>query len=354
MISASPHSIARSSLEEMLDSLRRRDEGEHSKDLPPALPSRPTSKARLPKRLIQAKLAMEHAVSYDASRNKTHEVKCVTGGNGRKFGEKKDAAAAAGEERLMENGGATLATTPETEWNRIIDYFVKHNLVVWWKPPQKDLWELVKIKATMGEEASVMLSDGSALTISTGELLPANTENLDVVDDLVQLCYLNEPSVLHNLKYRYSRDVIYTKAGHVLLAINPLKEVKIYGNDFVTAYKEKTLNKPHVYAMADAAYHDTMKGGGNQSIIISGESGSGKTETSKFAMQYLASVGSQNDKIKTKLDQANCILEAFGNAKTSKNLNSSRFGKLIDISYNAEGIISGASFQTLLLEKVLF
>ncbi|KAJ0570977.1 putative myosin ATPase [Helianthus annuus] len=353
MISASPNSIARSSLEEMLDSLRRRDEAEHSRDLPPALPSRPTSKARLPKRLIQAKLAMEHAVSYDSNKNKNKkpEVKLVTGGSGRSFGEKKEAAAV-GDQRLSENGGATLATSPETEWNHIINHFAKNKLGVWCKPPQKDLWEFVKIEETMGEEVSVVLSDGSAITISTGEILPANEKNLDDVDDLVELCYLNEPSVLHNLKYRYSRDVIYSKAGNVLLAVNPFKEVKIYGNDFVTAYKDKKSNKPHVYATADAAYRDMMKDGGNQSIIISGVSGSGKTETSKFAMQYLTSVGSQNNnKIKNKLIQANCILEAFGNAKTSKNLNSSRFGKLIDINYNAEGIISGASIQALLLEK---
>ncbi|KAJ0751279.1 putative myosin ATPase [Helianthus annuus] len=338
MISASPNSIARSSLEEMLDSLRRRDEAEHSRDLPPALPSRPTSKARLPKRLIQAKLAMEHAVSYDSNKNKKTEVKLVTGGSGRSFVE----AAAVGEQRLSENGGATLATSPETEWNHIINHFVKNvkrlnlyrvnsqfKLGVWCKPPQKDLWEFVKIEATMGEEVSVVLSDGSAITISTGEILPANEKHLDDVEDLVELCYLNEPSVLHNLKYRYSRDVIYSKAGNVLLAVNPFKEVKIYGNDFVTAYKDKKSNKPHVYATADAAYRDMMKDGVNQSIIISGVSGSGKTETSKFAMQYLTSVGSQNNnKIKNKLIQANCILEAFGNAKTSKNLNSSRFSRV--------------------------
>ncbi|KAI3686257.1 hypothetical protein L1987_79931 [Smallanthus sonchifolius] len=353
----SPNSIARSSLEEMLDSLRRRDEGEHSKDLPPALPSRPTSKARLPKRLIQAKLAMQH-VSRDSANNRKQDVKCSTGG-GCNLGPVKEAAAA-GEppyptppvngQRLSENNGATLATPVETDWNDTISYIIKNTLGVWCKP-QKGRWELAKIKATMGEEASVMLSDGSDFTISTRELLPANTESFDAVDDLVDLCYLNEPSTLHNLQYRYNRDVIYSKAGPVLLAINPFKDVNIFGNDFIKAYKEKTLDKPHVYAMADAAYHDMVKGSGNQAIIISGESGSGKTETAKYAMQYLASVGSQNYKIKTKLDQACCILEAFGNAKTSRNCNSSRFGKLIDINYNAEGIISGACIKTLLLEK---
>ncbi|KAD4385990.1 hypothetical protein E3N88_26159 [Mikania micrantha] len=347
---ASPHSIARSSLEEMLDSIRRRDEGEHPKDLPPALPSRPTSKARLPKRLIQAKLAMQHVVSHSSANNKKHDAEYNDGG-GSNFGPKR-VQEAAGEspypvipvsgQRLLENGGATLATSSETEWIAIISYLVKNKLGVWCKP-RKDRWELAKIKSTVGQEASVMLSDGSDITISTGEILPANTESLDVVDDLVELCYLNEPSVLHNLQYRYNRNLIYSKAGSVLLAINPFKDVDIFGNDFVRAYKEKSLDKPHVYALADGAYCDMMKG--------VGESGSGKTETTKYAMQYLSSVGSQNNEIKNKLIQANCILEAFGNAKTSRNCNSSRFGKIIDINYNAEGIISGVCIQTLLLEK---
>ncbi|KAI7742348.1 hypothetical protein M8C21_012038 [Ambrosia artemisiifolia] len=171
----------------------------------------------------------------------------------------------------------------------------------------------------------VRLSDGNMITVSRGELLPANADVLDGVDDLVELSYLNEPSVVHNLQCRYDRDIIYSKAGPVLLAFNPFKDVNIYGDDFVAAYKEKLLDNPHVYAVADAAYSDMMKDGGNQAIIISGESGSGKTETAKFAVQYLASVGSQNYEMKSKLIQSSCILEAFGNAKTSRNWNSSRF-----------------------------
>ncbi|KAK9080637.1 hypothetical protein SSX86_000395 [Deinandra increscens subsp. villosa] len=355
---SSPHSIARSSLEEMLDSLRQRDEGEggeHSKprDLPPALPSRPTSKARLPKRLIQAKLAMQHVVSHNSHNSHNSANKKQERGQ-------EAAAAPAGKslnsigQRLLENGGATLATPSGTELNNSISYFVKNvknltqecNILSVWCNPREDHWELAKIKSTAGEEASVTLSDGSAITVSTGELLPANTESLDGVNDLVELQYLNKPSVLHNLQYRYRNDVIYSKAGPVLLSINPFKDVNIYGNDFVKAYKEKSSDKPHVYGVADAAYHDMMKDGGNQSIIISGESGSGKTVTAKFAMQYLAIVGSQNLRIKTKLVQASCILEAFGNAKTVRNNNSSRFGKLIDINYNADGIISGVCIQT--------
>ncbi|KAK1435680.1 hypothetical protein QVD17_01446 [Tagetes erecta] len=337
----SPNSIARSSLEEMLDSLRRRDAGENSNDLPPALPSRPTSKARLPRRLIQAKIAMEHVSSRDSVNNKLQDVKCMSGDFDRKKVNETSAAAAAAAAAVA--SGKSRSTMP-------LDYFIKNKLGVWCKS-QNDQWELAKIKSTAGEEATVMIFNGNVIAKSTGELLPANPEILDGVDDLVELCYLNKPSVLHNLRYRYNRDVIYSKAGPVLLAFNPFKDVNIYGDDFVTAYKDKILDHPHVYAVADAAYNDMMRDGGNQSIIISGENGSGKTETAKYAMQYLASVGSQNDEMKCKLIKSSCILEAFGNAKTSRNCNSSRFGKLVDIHYNAEGTLTGASIQTYLLEK---
>ncbi|PWA83025.1 IQ motif, EF-hand binding site, P-loop containing nucleoside triphosphate hydrolase [Artemisia annua] len=212
-----------------------------------------------------------------------------------------------------------------------------------WCRPQNGQWELAKIKSAVGEEASVTLLNGNVVTVSTRDLLPGNTEILDGIDDLVELSYLNEPSVLHNLQHRYDRD---SKAGPVLLAMNPFKDVPIYGNDFATAYREKILDNPHVYATADAAYDEMMRDGGNQSIIISGESGSGKTETAKFAMQYLASIRDGNSEITTKITQSSCILEAFGNAKTSTNCNSSRFGKLIDMHYSLDGKISGACIQT--------
>ncbi|KAI3504463.1 hypothetical protein L1887_25944 [Cichorium endivia] len=358
----SPPPIARSSLEEMLDSLRRRDEGENQ-DLPPALPSRPTSKARLPKRLLPAKLDVEYVAPPDFTNIKKQDANCITD-SVCNFGRKRvKGAATAGEspytmapvceQRLTDDGGATLATpsmSQETEWEDSICYFVKKKLRVWCRP-RNDQWELAKIKSTVGDEASVMLLDGSVMTVSTADLLPANPEVLDGVDDLTELGYLNEPSVLHNLQYRYAHDVIYSNAGPLLLAINPFKDVHIYGKDYVTAYRAKILDNPHVYATADTAYNNMMKDGGNQSIIIGGESGSGKTETAKFALQYLASVGGDNCELASKIIHTSCILEAFGNAKTSRNCNSSRFGKLIDIYYNPEGKVSGACIKTLLLEK---
>lgn len=361
MLSVSPSSMARSSLEEMLDSLRRRDENEKPKDLPPALPARPTSRARLPKRPLPKKFDICDAASEYSS------VKESKGGS---FGRKKVKEVQPGEspyvktseareyeERAGENGDIA-ASLPngspprfkELEWDDNIGYFTKKKLRVWCRL-RSGQWESGQIQSTSGEKASVMLVDKSVVPVSTTELLPANPDILEGVDDLIQLSYLNEPSVLHNLQYRYSRDIIYSKAGPVLIAINPLKDVQLYGDDLVTAYKEKLLDSPHVYALADTAYNEMIRDGVNQSIIISGESGAGKTETAKVAMQYLAVLGGGSGGIESEILLTSCILEAFGNAKTSRNDNSSRFGKLIEIHFSMEGKISGAKIQTYLLEK---
>ncbi|KAG2537345.1 hypothetical protein PVAP13_9NG117300 [Panicum virgatum] len=166
----------------------------------------------------------------------------------------------------------------------------------------------------------------------------------------MQLSYLSEPSVLYNLQYRYSQDMIYTKAGPVLVAVNPFKNVSLYGTEYIDAYRNKTMDSPHVYAIADAALREMKRDEVNQSIIISGESGAGKTETAKIAMQYLASLGGGSG-IEYEILQTNPILEAFGNAKTLRNDNSSRFGKLIEIHFSTTGRICGAMIQTFLLEK---
>ncbi|GKV42526.1 hypothetical protein SLEP1_g49919 [Rubroshorea leprosula] len=219
-------------------------------------------------------------------------------------------------------------------------------LSVWYQLPNGQ-WDTGTIKSTSGEESYISLVNGNVIKVSTEDLFPANPQILEGVDDLLQFSFLNEPSVLHNLKYRYTRDMIYSKAGPVLIAINPFKHAQLYGNDFVTAYRQKTTDSPHVYAVADTAYNEMMSDGVNQSIIISGESGSGKTETAKFTMQYLAALGGAGGGIEHEVLKTNCILEAFGNAKTSRNDNSSRFGKVIEIHFSYLGKISGAKIQTL-------
>ncbi|GMG98915.1 hypothetical protein Nepgr_000755 [Nepenthes gracilis] len=237
----------------------------------------------------------------------------------------------------------------EAKWNDTASYAKKKNLQSWYQL-QNGNWELVRILSTSGTEVIVSLPEGKVKHVQADCLSPANPDILDGVDDLMQLSYLNEPSVLYNLQYRYNKDMIYTKAGPVLVAINPFKKVALYGYDYIEAYRCKSIESPHVYAIADTALQEMRRDEVNQSIIISGESGAGKTETAKITMQYLAALGGGSG-IECEILKTNPILEAFGNAKTLRNDNSSRFGKLIEIHFSETGKISGARIQTFLLEK---
>ncbi|KAK4423286.1 Myosin-1 [Sesamum alatum] len=232
----------------------------------------------------------------------------------------------------------------DSKWSDTTPYTSRKKLQSWFQLPDGN-WELGTILKTSGNESLISLAEGKVLKVNSESLVPANPDILDGVDDLMQLSYLNEPSVLYNLQYRYDRDVIYTKAGPVLVAINPFKKVSLYGNDYIDAYKRKTMDSPHVYAITDTAMREMIRDEVNQSIIISGESGAGKTETAKIAMQYLAALGGGSG-IEYEILKTNPILEAFGNAKTLRNDNSSRFGKLIEIHFSDTGKISGARIQT--------
>ncbi|KAK6931765.1 IQ motif, EF-hand binding site, partial [Dillenia turbinata] len=232
-------------------------------------------------------------------------------------------------------------------WGDTSSYAAKKKHQSWFQLPNGN-WELGKILSTSGAESVVSLSDGKVLKLNSDSLLPANPNILDGVDDLMQLSYLNEPSVLYNLQYRYNQNLIYTKAGPVLVAINPFKKVPLYGNNYIDAYQRKSIDGPHVYAITDTAIREMIRDEVNQSIIISGESGAGKTETAKIVMQYLAALGGGSG-IEYEILKTNPILEAFGNAKTLRNDNSSRFGKLIEIHFSESGKISGARIQTSIL-----
>ncbi|XP_010278385.1 PREDICTED: myosin-2 isoform X1 [Nelumbo nucifera] len=394
MSTETPRSAARSSLEEMLESIRQRDQ--RSKDLPPALPVRPTSKARLPaaRRVLALNLKIDKSVPEylpDNSQEKDNEKKnndrtekeekrrdgiCTKEdkepslhttnlGNKNMKADRPDPPSESPYATVSHEGGleesddsnhaaavpsTSLPSTGESRWEDNIDYIAKKKLRVWCRL-SNDQWELGKIRSTSGEDMCVLISDGSVVTVSKGNLLPANPDILNGVDDLIQLSYLNEPSVLYNLQYRYAHNMVYSKAGTVLVAINPFKDVPLYGKELISAYREKAMDSPHVYAIADAAFSEMMRADEvNQSIIISGESGAGKTETAKIAMQYLAALGGGSG-IEYEVLKSNCILEAFGNAKTSRNDNSSRFGKLIEIHFSTTGKICGAKIQTFLLEK---
>ncbi|KAF6027869.1 MYO5A [Bugula neritina] len=176
------------------------------------------------------------------------------------------------------------------------------------------------------------------------------------------MSYLNEPEVLYNLQVRFAdRNCIYTYCGIVLVAINPYDDLPIYGNEIVQAYNGQDSNNldPHIYAVAEEAFKQMSRFEQNQSIIVSGESGAGKTVSAKYAMRYFAIVGgSSHDEtqkeislVEKKVLASNPIMEAIGNAKTTRNDNSSRFGKYIEIDFKKDLTIIGAQMRTYLLEK---
>ncbi|XP_061371367.1 myosin-9-like isoform X2 [Gastrolobium bilobum] len=178
------------------------------------------------------------------------------------------------------------------------------------------------------------------------------------VDDMTKLSYLHEPGVLQNLKIRYELNEIYTYTGNILIAINPFQRLPhIYGAHMMQQYKGAPFGElsPHVFAVADVAYRAMVNEGRSNSILVSGESGAGKTETTKMLMQYLAFLGgraaTEGRTVEQQVLESNPVLEAFGNAKTVRNNNSSRFGKFVEIQFDKSGRISGAAIRTYLLER---
>lgn len=174
-------------------------------------------------------------------------------------------------------------------------------------------------------------------------------------NNLTSLSFLHEPAVLYNLQIRFQRHSIYTYCGIVLVAFNPYNELPIYGNDTIWAYRGQAMGdlEPHIFAVAEEAYTKLERENHDQSIIVSGESGAGKTVSAKYTMRYFATVGGSatETQVEKKVLASSPIMEAIGNAKTTRNDNSSRFGKFIEIQFNKNYHITGASMRTYLLEK---
>ncbi|XP_049751887.1 unconventional myosin-VI isoform X4 [Elephas maximus indicus] len=186
------------------------------------------------------------------------------------------------------------------------------------------------------------------------QVFPAEEDSKKDVEDNCSLMYLNEATLLHNIKVRYSKDRIYTYVANILIAVNPYFDIpKIYSSETIKSYQGKSLGTmpPHVFAIADKAFRDMKVLKMSQSIIVSGESGAGKTENTKFVLRYLTESYGTGQDIDDRIVEANPLLEAFGNAKTVRNNNSSRFGKFVEIHFNEKSSVVGGFVSHYLLEK---
>ncbi|XP_054982057.1 unconventional myosin-Vb isoform X2 [Sorex araneus] len=233
-----------------------------------------------------------------------------------------------------------------------------------WIPDPEEVWrsaELTKDYQDGDRSLQLRLEDGTVQEIPIdvqSNQLPflRNPDILVGENDLTALSYLHEPAVLHNLKVRFlESNHIYTYCGIVLVAINPYEQLPIYGQDVIYAYSGQNMGDmdPHIFAVAEEAYKQMARDEKNQSIIVSGESGAGKTVSAKYAMRYFATVGgsASDTNIEEKVLASSPIMEAIGNAKTTRNDNSSRFGKYIQIGFDKRYHIIGANMRTYLLEK---
>ncbi|KAM3938282.1 unconventional myosin-Vb isoform 2-T2 [Leptodactylus fuscus] len=231
-----------------------------------------------------------------------------------------------------------------------------------WIPDQEEVWRSAEIIKDYKEGDKVLhlkLEDESVLDYPVSPTTLPHLRNPDILvgeNDLTALSYLHEPAVLHNLKVRFlESNHIYTYCGIVLVAINPYEQLPIYGEDVIYAYSGQNMGDmdPHIFAVAEEAYKQMARDEKNQSIIVSGESGAGKTVSAKYAMRYFATVGgsASETNVEEKVLASSPIMEAIGNAKTTRNDNSSRFGKYIQIGFDKRYHIIGANMRTYLLEK---
>ncbi|XP_065549858.1 myosin heavy chain, skeletal muscle, adult-like isoform X1 [Lathamus discolor] len=222
------------------------------------------------------------------------------------------------------------------------------------------------VQSKEGGKVTVKTEGGETLTVKDDQVFPMNPPKYDKIEDMAMMTHLHEPAVLYNLKERYAAWMIYTYSGLFCVTVNPYKWLPVYNPEVVLAYRGKKRQEapPHIFSISDNAYQFMLTDRENQSILITGESGAGKTVNTKRVIQYFATIAASGDKKKeeqtsgkmqgTLEDQiisANPLLEAFGNAKTVRNDNSSRFGKFIRIHFGATGKLASADIETYLLEK---
>uniref|UniRef100_A0A8C0EZI3 Myosin-7B n=1 Tax=Bubo bubo TaxID=30461 RepID=A0A8C0EZI3_BUBBB len=223
------------------------------------------------------------------------------------------------------------------------------------------------IQSKESGKVTVKTESGETLTVKDDQIFSMNPPKYDKIEDMAMMTHLHEPAVLYNLKERYAAWMIYTYSGLFCVTVNPYKWLPVYNPEVVLAYRGKKRQEapPHIFSISDNAYQFMLTDRENQSILITGESGAGKTVNTKRVIQYFATIAASGDKKKEEQQQAgkmqgtledqiisaNPLLEAFGNAKTVRNDNSSRFGKFIRIHFGATGKLASADIETYLLEK---
>ncbi|XP_039364120.1 unconventional myosin-XVIIIa isoform X3 [Mauremys reevesii] len=198
--------------------------------------------------------------------------------------------------------------------------------------------------------------DGAVLEVDEDDVEKANPPSCDRVEDLANLVYLNESSVLHTVRQRYGGNLIHTYAGPTVLVVNPLSSPSMYSEKVMHMFKgcRREDMSPHIYAVAQAAYRNMLMSRQDQSIVLLGSSGSGKTACCQHLIQYLATIAGSTGKVFSveKWQALYTILEAFGNSSTSMNGNATRFSQILSLDFDQAGQVASASIQTMLLEKL--
>ncbi|KAL3073419.1 hypothetical protein niasHT_038557 [Heterodera trifolii] len=235
-----------------------------------------------------------------------------------------------------------------------------------WVPDPEEGYAEAEIASTKGEQVTVKVA-GSERTVKKEMVQEMNPPKFEKAEDMSNLTFLNDASVLANLRSRYKAMLIYTYSGLFCVVINPYKRLPIYTDTVARMFMGKRRNEmpPHLFAVSDEAYRNMLQNRENQSMLITGESGAGKTENTKKVIAYFASVGASQQEaaggddskpkntvtLEDQIVQTNPVLEAFGNAKTVRNNNSSRFGKFIRIHFNRAGRVASCDIEHYLLEK---
>lgn len=228
-----------------------------------------------------------------------------------------------------------------------------------WAPDPAECFVPVKVVDQKGAQWRARDQKGKDYLLNGNEEICLES-SLTGMADMINLEQLNEGAILHTIRTRFKKDQIYTYISTILMAMNPYQKFDIYGPKQRAEYQKRTETAPHAYALADNAYRGMRENQKSQSVVISGESGAGKTETTKIVLQYISflsqeggrhTIAKNTQNIEARILDCNPLMEAFGNAKTLRNNNSSRFGKYVQVLFDGSYAIIGASISSYLLEK---